>query len=93
MLGLWILMSKTYIKMISIHGGQYMRQLMNPILENLNYFLKRLLSTEKNQNEPQKIPSEIKNNIKIIVLEESVYAQVVIIRRKIMVNKGKKEKG
>ena len=46
-LGLWILMSKISIKMIRRHGGQFTRQLMNIILDRLNYFLKRLLVTVK----------------------------------------------
>ena len=46
-LGLWIFMSKGAIKLLRIHGSQSTSQLMNPILEGLNYFLTRLFSTSK----------------------------------------------
>ena len=39
---------KNIDKMIRIHGGPYTRQLMNLILERLNYFLKTFSVTVKN---------------------------------------------
>ena len=41
----------------------------------------------KHPNEPQNIPTDIKNNLNTIALEKSLYAQVASIRCKSMVQK------
>ena len=64
-----------------------------PYFEEMKTFPKLFLRQCKNHpNEPQNIPYEINRNIKITTLEESVYAQVVMIRRKIMAKKKKQGK-
>ena len=60
-----------------------------PYFGEVKLFLKEFIDKCKNHpNDPQKIPTEINNNIKIFPYK-NIYAQVVMIHCKITVQKGK----
>ena len=48
----------------------------------LIYFLMILSENKKNPNDPQYILVDVKNNIKQMAMEKSLYAQVIKFRRK-----------
>ena len=79
--------------MIRIHGGPYTTKLMNLILQRLNYFINCFLITMKNSSDPQNIPSETKNKIKTIALEESFVCAGVYDLAEKSVPEGKRGEG
>ena len=55
-----------------------------PDFEEIKVFSKSFIEhCNKNKYDPQNFPSQIKKKIKTIALEESLYAQMIIICRKI----------
>ena len=62
-----------------------------PYFGEVKLFPKEFLEQyENNPNAPQNIPSEIKNKIKTLALEKSLYSQVVMIRQRTTDKKGQK---
>ena len=76
---------KNIDEMIRIHGGSFTRQLMHLTLERLNYLSNHLLITVNIIQTSHKTFQTI-SKIRIkISLEESLYAQAVMISPEIMV--------
>ena len=52
-------------------------------IKNYNIFYDDFITKgKKYPNEPQNISSDVKNNIKRMEMEQSLYAQVIMLRRK-----------
>ena len=83
---------KNIDKNYKIHEGPSPRQLMYHILERLNYLPKNFLISVKIILMSHKTFQLKSRRIYISALEESLYAQVVMICRKILVQKGGKVK-
>ena len=80
-------MSKILTKILRQPGYQYMKLLMLNFLKKGFFFHKLFKTYVKNPNRPRFLPSGAKTVLKIMAMEQVLYAQVVIIRRKYLGNK------